>query len=134
VKQNESSLYLPYFGTFSILLLLSLGWHYHYDIYRTIADFSFDDSRLFDFYNNLIEFVSALSYFIGIGFGIKSALYFQEHHENPSQRPDLFRPVMYSLIAAGFLSLPSFLNSTDPVYCGPADSGVSLNQFQNQSL
>jgi hypothetical protein len=128
VKQNESSLYLPYFGTFSILLLLSLGWHYHYDIYRTVAD-----SRLFDFYT-LIEFVSAVSYFIGIGFGIKSALYFQEHHENPSQRPDLFRPVIYSLIAAVFLSLPGFLNPTDPVYLGPADSGVSLHQFQNQSL
>lgn len=122
MKPNHSSLYLPYLGFFSLLLLLTSSWHYQYRIHDWLAVF---------FPEDIINLFSGFSYLIGVGFGIKSVLHFKEHYESPHARLMSSNPMIYALIAAFFLALPSFLSPHETVYCDSDSSGESLQHFQN---
>lgn len=104
MRDNQSLSYLSYLGIFSALLILALGWHYPFSMcMRGPVDM-------------IMNIVGWSSYLIGIGFGIKCAWYFREHYENPCQRP-LGKPLLYGILSAIFLALPSLIVPHGSYFC-----------------
>ena len=64
----------------------------------------------------LADLIVAGSYLGGAGLGIQAALKFKAHNENP-QQVKLSAPIVYSLVAACLLALPSFIQTgTDSLW------------------
>lgn len=54
------------------------------------------------------ELLTTVSYLIGAGFAVQSALKFKEHNDNP-QQVKLSRPITLALVAGLLLALPSWM-------------------------
>ncbi len=56
------------------------------------------------------DVLSAGSYIFGVGTGIKAALLFRDHNENPASTK-LSKPLTYALVTGMLMGLPSFLTT-----------------------
>lgn len=57
---------------------------------------------------SIADVLTGFSYIGGAGVGIRSALLFKEHNENPNT-VKLSKPITHALVAGMLLALPSFL-------------------------
>lgn len=73
-------------------------------------------------FGQLADLIVAGAYLGGAGMGIQAALKFKAHNENP-QQVKLSQPIVYSLVAACLLALPSFIQTgSDTLWNGGATS------------
>jgi intracellular multiplication protein IcmD len=75
----------------------------------------------------LADLISGGAYLGGAGLGIQAALKFKAHNENP-QQVKLSQPMVYALVAASLLALPSFIGTaSDTLWGDGGASGSKLN-------
>jgi intracellular multiplication protein IcmD len=72
------------------------------------------------------DLISAASYLIGIGFGLKAALKLKEHNESKGQIP-LSQPVTLAVVAALLLALPTLLSVSRNSVFGTGSQGSGLD-------
>lgn len=65
-------------------------------------------SRLSSQTQSVADVLSGFSYLAGTGVGVRSALLFKDHNENPANTK-LSKPLTHALVAGMLLALPSFL-------------------------
>lgn len=83
--------------------------------------------------NSITDMLSLVSYVVGVGFGIKSALKFKEHNESKGQTP-ISQPIVLLVVAAFLLSLPTLLLMAKDSVLGTGSSSVSITDGGLRSL
>jgi intracellular multiplication protein IcmD len=79
------------------------------------------------------DLISAASYLIGIGFGLKAALKLKEHNESKGQIP-LSQPVTLAVVAALLLALPTLLSVSRNSVFGTGSQGTGLDGGDIQNI
>ena len=70
------------------------------------------------------ELLTTGSYLMGAGMGVKAALTFRDHTENP-QQVKLSKPLMYAMVAGLLLGLPTWLTVGRDTALGSGADGVT---------
>lgn len=73
----------------------------------------------------LADLISGGAYLGGAGLGIQAALKFKAHNENP-QQVKLSQPMVYALVAASLLALPSFIGTASDTMWGGSQQSSQL--------
>ena len=82
-------------------------------------------------FGQLADLIVAGSYLGGAGMGIQAALKFKAHNEN-AQQVKLSQPIVYSLVAACLLALPSFIQTgTETLWGTNAKSSALVGGGKN---
>lgn len=76
---------------------------------------------------DVAEILSAFSYIIGIGFGIKAALKFKEYNESKGRDAHLSQPITLIVVAAILLALPTFLTTGRNTIFGNGTTNTTID-------
>jgi hypothetical protein len=99
-----------YLIVFSLLLLTAFAIHNPGMSIHLFNQFS-DYMMHYENYQKINNFLCAMCYIAGVGYGIKAALKMKEHHETAGKTP-LLQPVTLGIIAALLLGLPTMMTVT----------------------
>lgn len=89
--------------------------------------------NIFGNFGALADLISGGSYLAGAGLGFQAAMKFKAHNDNP-QQTKLSQPIVYALVAASLLSLPSFIGSFGETAYGDSATKTSLSSGTGQSF
>jgi intracellular multiplication protein IcmD len=89
--------------------------------------------NIFGNFGALADLVSGGSYLAGAGLGFQAAMKFKAHNDNP-QQTKLSQPIVYALVAASLLSLPSFIGTFGESAYGDSATKTSLSNGTGQSF
>jgi intracellular multiplication protein IcmD len=89
--------------------------------------------NLFSNFAALADLISGGAYLAGAGLGFQAAMKFKAHNDNP-QQTKLSQPIVYALVAACLLSLPSFIGTFSDSAYGEGATTTSLTTGTGQSF
>jgi intracellular multiplication protein IcmD len=93
----------------AVLASVAMGLFYTGYANAGTGDIGSVASTLTTTFASVAKMVTAMSYLIGMGFGVSAMLKFKAHKDNPQGTP-LGVPMMLLFVAAGLLFLPSIFS------------------------